>query len=288
MLVAACGGGSSSSSTTGTTEASETPSSTSSGAPLSAALPADLRSSGTIKIATSVGYPPYEFYAEDGTTVLGYEPELWEIWGGALGLEPEWSSASFTSLFTGLESGRYNIILSGVVDNEEREQKYLMVDYAKDGWTVVYPQNNPKSVTSAKSLCGLSAAAVGGTAEENMETVSKECEGEGKPPIKVSVFEADTQGLLALDSGRVDVVSVQTASGAYYVSQNPEKYAILDSVNLNPGLVGIVVPKEQPELAAALKEAIQQSIDDGSYDKVMRKWGLESLEVPKAAINGGA
>jgi polar amino acid transport system substrate-binding protein len=253
--------------------------------------PADLltaaqREKGSLVIGTSVGYPPYVFYDADGTTMLGYEPELHALWMAKLGLKAEWRSADWASLFSGLQSKRYGVLMVGIKDTTERQEKYDIVDYAMDGWTVLYAKGNPKNITDTSSLCGLKVAAVAQTSETNMKTISAECESAGKEPLAISVFNADTQGLLALQSGRVDAVSVQTPSGAYYAQQNPDKYELLDSVNLAPGLVGIVLPKDQPELAEAYKAAIQSTIDDGSYAEVMKKWGMSSLSISEASING--
>lgn len=253
---------------------------------LSSKVPASLKEKGTVVIGTSIGYPPYMFYDTDGTTLLGYEPELMAIWSKSLGLKVDWKSASFASLFSGLESKRYDILLNGIVDSEERRQKYLIVNYAKDGWTVVYAKGNPKNITDKQSLCGLRAGVVASTSQVNIETISKECEAAGKQSIAISVFDADTAGLLALRSGRVDFVSVQSPSGAYYVKQNPDQFELLETENFKPGEVTFILPKSETELAEALRSAIQASIDDGSYAKVMAAWGMSSLAVEKATIHG--
>ena len=248
-------------------------------------VPAAVKEKG-VTVGTSVGYPPYVFYDTDGITLLGYEPELHALWMKKLGVNADWKSADWASLFSGLQSKRYGVLMVGIKDTVERQGKYDIVDYAMDGWTVLYKKGNPKGIKATADLCGLNVAAVAQTSENNMKTVSAECEKNGKKPLTVSVFSGDTQGLLALQSGRVDAVSVQTPSGAYYVKQNPDSYELLDSENLAPGLVGIILPKDQPELAEAYRAAIQASIDDGSYGEVMKKWGMSSLSISKATING--
>jgi|APAra7269096819_1048525.scaffolds.fasta_scaffold11234_3 polar amino acid transport system substrate-binding protein len=249
-------------------------------------VPAALKDKGSVTIGTSVGYPPYVFYDTDGKTLLGYEPELHDLWTSKLKIKGNWKSADWASLFSGLQSQRYDVLMVGIKDTKERQEKYTIVDYAMDGWTVLYAKGNSKGINTADSLCGLKVAAVAQTSETNMKSISADCENKGKKPLSISVFNADTQGLLALSSGRVDAVSVQTPSGAYYVKQNPDKYELLDRLNLAPGLVGIVLPKEQTELAEAYQAAIQSSIDDGSYAKIMDKWGMTSLAIKKASING--
>jgi polar amino acid transport system substrate-binding protein len=45
-------------------------------APLFNELPKDIQDAGKIVIGSSIDYPPFEYYAEDGKTLQGFEPEL--------------------------------------------------------------------------------------------------------------------------------------------------------------------------------------------------------------------
>ena len=55
-----------------------------------------------------------------------------------------------------------------------------------------------------------------------------------------------------------------------------------------PVPLGIAVPKDQPQLRDALQKALQATIDDGSYLKVLSKYGVQGGAVKSAAVNAGA
>src|SRR4051795_347342 len=55
-------------------------------APLAAQVPADVRSKGTLVVATDPTYPPNEFVAGDGHTIVGMDPDLIAALCDSLGL----------------------------------------------------------------------------------------------------------------------------------------------------------------------------------------------------------
>ena len=48
---------------------------------------------------------------------------------------------------------------------------------------------------------------------------------------------------------------------------------------------GIVVPKDQTELADAIAEALTAIKEDGTYDTVLKNWGNESGAIDDFAVN---
>ncbi len=56
---------------------------------------------------------------------------------------------------------------------------------------------------------------------------------------------------------------------------------------VDAGPFGIAVNKDNKQLTAALEEAVNAIIEDGTYKEILEKWGAESGAIDKAAINGG-
>ena len=48
----------------------------------------------------------------------------------------------------------------------------------------------------------------------------------------------------------------------------------------------MVVPKSDPQLRDALQKGWDAIIQNGSYGKVLAKWGLSDLALPQAYVNG--
>ena len=99
VLVTACGGGPDGAG--GTSQAAGAPASgipdtaaivqgVQKDAQLNAALPATVKQAGVLHLASNVQSPPNNFYAADGTTVIGYDHDLITAIGNKLGLEVEY------------------------------------------------------------------------------------------------------------------------------------------------------------------------------------------------------
>ena len=46
-----------------------------------------------------------------------------------------------------------------------------------------------------------------------------------------------------------------------------------------------MVPKDQAAFAATVQSAVQSLIDDGSYKKIVDKWGVSQGSITKSELN---
>jgi polar amino acid transport system substrate-binding protein len=51
---------------------------------------------------------------------------------------------------------------------------------------------------------------------------------------------------------------------------------------------GYVVKKDQTDFAQAIASAVKALIDDGSYQKVLEKWGVQAGAITDPAVNPSA
>ncbi|WP_306326675.1 transporter substrate-binding domain-containing protein [Streptomyces venezuelae] len=50
--------------------------------------------------------------------------------------------------------------------------------------------------------------------------------------------------------------------------------------------VGIGISKDQAGLKEAVRAALQSLMDDGSYQKILGKYRVPNIAIPKATVNG--
>jgi polar amino acid transport system substrate-binding protein len=98
------------------------------------------------------------------------------------------------------------------------------------------------------------------------------------------VFNTENDANLALSSGRVAAVFAESATQAYAVAHSAGKLQIVGPI-YDKQHVGIAVPKGQTDLADALKGAVQELITNGSYHKLLAKWGLAFGAITASVIN---
>jgi polar amino acid transport system substrate-binding protein len=257
-------------------------------APLAKLLPASIRKSGSLVIATDASYPPCEYFPSPGASMVGFEPDLWNAMGQQLGVKIHPVNTSFDGLIPGVQSGRYPAAMECISDSLPREKQVSFVDFIYDTAGVYTTANNASKITTNPlSLCGLTAASQTGLDFVGFlkQILSPHCTKNGKPPIKLSLYPSEAATLLALYSGRVDFVLDDVAALAYLARKAP-KPVVLRTDPLLPKLyLGIVVNKSNTQLQHALLEAMKAIHANGAYAKALAKWKVSDLALNTPGIN---
>ena len=253
-------------------------------APLHDMLPEELQDKDSLTIASNVEYPPFEFLDSDNKTVLGIDREIADGLEKQLGIKLVFDNIAFDAIIPGLESGRYEMAMSAMTDNLERQQQVDFVDYFKAGAGVMSRTEDGDSYQTLDDICGLTAGIVKGTTEVPQAAEgSKACEAAGKPPIESVIFPGQNQAILAIANGRVDVVLMDSAPGAYAAAQTT---GLQMSPPYQSQPFGVVFAKGTDELQKAVQKALENMLESGDYEAALAKYGLESGAVDAFPING--
>jgi len=262
---------------------------------LSEMLPASLKSAGILRVATNMPYPPWEMYTEEGGDIpTGLDCDLSHALAVKLGLDWSFDQTAFDSIIPSILAGKEDIMMAGMFDSVERQEALDFVDYATDGYALVVAKGNPEGIETVDDLAGKTVSVQASTmADTTLTKLSKKFVADGKEAMNIMRFAGDTEAFLAVKSGkaqaRITSVSVGAyaaktyeGGGAFEVSTDPSVEETFGS-----GIVGIGVSKKTPELTAALQAALQELMDDGTYTKILTKYGLEALAVESAGVNQG-
>jgi polar amino acid transport system substrate-binding protein len=267
-------------------------------APLFSKLPAEIQKKKVIEVGTNAEYAPME--SVEGGKIVGVDPDIAAALGKQLGVEFKFTSGAFDGLITAVNTGRYDIAMSSITDNKQRQQglddkgKKLgegvdFVDYFTAGTAIYVKKGNPKGLKSMDDLCGQTVAVQRGTTyEEALNAQSKKCTGAGKKALKIESFENDTEAQTRVKSGGA-VAGVNDYPVAVDMAKKADggnAFEVLDQ-QYEAAPFGIVVDKQNTQLRDVLKEAVDAIIKDGSYQKVLEQWGAQSGAISQSAINGG-
>ncbi len=282
LALAGCGSSSKTTSTTGSTGSTSiaTPSSA-----IAAQVPAAIKSKGTLNVATEAQYAPNEFIGPDGHTVIGMDADLMAALGSVLGLKVNMINANFETIIPGLAAGRYDIGASSFTDTKEREKTVDFVDYFKAGISFYAKSSANPGVNKLADLCGKTVAVEKGTVElEEATKQSATCTKEGKKGVNVLSFPGQNPVNLAVASGRAELGMADSPVVDYQIKQSAGKFKLIgESYAFAP--YGIAIPKTsgmtQPMLAA-----LKLLMENGTYTKILSKWGLESGAITTATVNG--
>ncbi len=302
LLLAACG----SSGTSGSNSSPTASSSPAAGvavagvtitpdASLNAMLPASVKSSGVLSVATDIPYPPFEMYANsNNTNPTGFDIDFGKALAAKLGLRFQLNQIVFDSIIPALQAGKADMVLAAMVDNKARQQVLNFVDYAKVGSVLLTLKGNPDHLTTLNALAGKTVAAQSGTIQAQMLTaLATQLAAAGKPKLTVLTFPKDSDALLAVQAGKAVADYVQLPDAAYTskTAGNGSVYQIVVDPaapgGYAPSVIGAGVVKSDTALTSAVQKALQGFITDGTYAKLLAKYGLDGSAVSSAQVNKG-
>jgi len=251
-------------------------------------LPQRIKDAGGITAAIVTNYPPMDFKDTATNEIVGVDPDLGAALAAKLGVKIQWQEVAFEQMISGLKTGRFDIILSGMSDTKPRQEVVDFVDYLLTGPQFYTTAANAATLKEMTDLCGKNVGTSRRTNfPQEIEAWSKEhCEAAQKPAIKVVGTEGSADARTQLKQGRVDAAVQGSETIPYIMQLEPGSFAPVGAQFSNSP-TGLGVAKENTALRDAIAAALDGMIQDGSYGKILAKWGLSGTAVQKAVINGG-
>jgi polar amino acid transport system substrate-binding protein len=285
VLAAACSSSSSSSSSSSTTLPTTSIPTQTKVASVAQLVPSAIAATGQVTYAMDATYPPDEFTAPGSTTIIGMDADLGTAIAQVMGLTPVLKNVTFDAIIPGLQAGKYDVGLSSFTDTLARQQVVDFVDYFQAGEGFYTKAGASTTYHGLSSLCGASVAVETGTVEQtDAQSANTACKKAGKSGVDVLSFSTQDSVNLAVSSGRADVGFADSQVAGYVVAQSNGEFQLSgDAFNVAP--YGIATPKANG-MAQAIAAAVSQLMENGTYAKILKKWGVESGAVQAVALNG--
>ncbi|WP_396287247.1 ABC transporter substrate-binding protein [Amycolatopsis sp. PS_44_ISF1] len=241
---------------------------------LAAMVPAAISADGKILVGQDQSYPPNEFQDESGK-VTGFDVDLGTAIGQKLGLKTDFQNAAFDGIIPGIQSAKYEMAISSFSINAERLQTVDMISYYRAGTSMAVLKGNPDKL-SVDGLCGKKMGVQKGTTQvDDLQKRSDTCTAAGKPAIEVTQLQAQTDVNLALTAKRVQGELADSPIVDYAVKQTNGQLEVVGAP-YDTAPYGIVLKKDSGDYGKAVQGAVQALITDGTYKKILEKWGLSS------------
>lgn len=252
-------------------------------------LPEAIRSAGQITFGAELTVPPMTFFETDGKTQTGVNHELAQAMAEKLGIKVKFEQYAFPGLQPALLAGKINAIFDVINDTPEREKKLDFIDYVKAGTTLLIEHGNPHHIGGLDSLCGLQASTVRGAVQTNLlKDASTQCEQAGKHPITIREYPSAADARLQVQTGKSNAFIGNTPV-LLYLAKTANGGKTFSAVTLPesgaPQYYGIALTKSDTHLRDALMAALDQVMADGTYQKILDKYGLSALGMEKPLLN---
>ncbi len=248
---------------------------------LASLVPAKIKSAGKLVVGVNVPYSPNEYL--QGGKIVGFDVDLMNATAKVLGLATQYRQADFSKIVPAISTGTYDIGMSSFTDNKEREKTVDFVTYFSAG--ILWASKAGKTV-DPMNACGLTVAVQSTTTEQTDElpAKSKACRTAGKKPIKVLSYENQDDATNAVIVGKAAAVSADSPVTAYAIKQSAGKLQQAGDI-MEAAPYGWPIAKGST-LTKAMQKALQSLIDNGTYDQICKKWGVQAGEIKTAQING--
>ncbi|MFB8341051.1 ABC transporter substrate-binding protein [Brucella cytisi] len=249
-------------------------------------LPERIAAKKEIVIANVPNYPPLEFKDPKTGTLTGLDIDLGNAIGAKLGVAVKWEEISFEQMVSALNTGRADMIISGMTDMPGRRETLDFVDYLASGAQFYTTADRAEQYKTPADFCGKTVGASRRTSfPKEMEAWSKEtCEKNGKPALKIVGTEGSADARTQLRQKRLDAAVQGSETLPYLLNLEPDTYAIVGEP-FTTVHQGIAISKKDEQLRDLIAKALKDMIADGSYDAVLKKWALQSAGVKTVKIN---
>lgn len=213
-----------------------------------------------LRVVTDATFPPME-YVKDGQRT-GFDIELVEALGKAMGRKIEWIDIDFKGLIPALQAGRADMAVSAIYITDARKNVVDFTDsYYAGGLVVLTRKDGP--IKTLKDLDGRKVSVQVGTKSVGYLK-------EHYPSVQRVEVEKNQEMFNLVQIGRADAAVTGKPAAKLFAQSTSDLTVLADQITTEE--YGIAVTKRQPELTAALNEALKKIKADGTYDQIVNKW----------------
>ena len=244
-----------------------------------ATAPANLVNPHMLTIGIYANYFPQEYVDASNHQIVGFDIDLIQAIAQRMHLQTKFVAEDYSSLMSGLAVNRFDIVMSAVSITPELQKNVDFIPYFKGGESLLVTKGNPNQIYGLSDLCGRKVAVKEGTFEQReLKDVSDTCIKEGKLAIVAVVSMQYTDALQQLTRKSIAAIYQDAPVSDYFVKQTPNLFEIGGGM-IGANLEGMAVRKHDTVLLNALQKAFALVKADGSYKKVIMKWGLTSGDI---------
>ena len=239
----------------------------------------------SIKVCSALGLVPWNYIDPETQEVVGLEVDFLGYISEKLGLpEAEYQNVEFQALIPALQSTQCDVVMSSIGIRADRaEQVRFTIPYL-----LTYDQfivADDSEYESSDDMKGMRIGTFAGTADEDVLRAWVEAEGEG---AEILTFNTPNECFLATQNGTIDAcftdnVAISAAITGEYSSLRalPEAFdyaaGFPEDAEGDPyRLLSIATAThlDDADLNLAFSIAIQEMIDDGTWQSLVEEWGL--------------
>lgn len=255
-----------------------------------ALLPKDYKwaTPGTLTVGSVPNRLPFAVYATDTKTPVGGEPDLAQIVADGLGLKLELVPLAWADWPLALASGKVDAVIHNVTVTEERKEKFDFATY-RQGLHGFFVHQNSKvqKIDEPADIAGLTIIVGIGTNQERiLNRWNEENTARGRAPATLVYYDDEATKLLAIRSGRADVM-VQPHAQLVYIAERDGDFRKVGTLSAGwPERSDVAATfRKGSGLAQPVSIAINGLIAEGSYAQTLQRWHVQDEALEQSRVN---
>ena len=221
-----------------------------------------------LKVGVSATREPFSF-VDANQKISGHDGELARRIAQKLNRPIEFSDMTFSALIPALQSGKVDLIITGMTATDERRKT---VNFSQ-------PYFANAQVLLVKKAVGVSSSNEKMTVLEDIGdkrvgvytgTIHDAFVETNYPQAKISRYNSLADMVVSLKSNKVDVALLDATSARVMLKSNQELGILTDEILSKP--LGIGFNKNNPALRIKFNKYLQTIKDDGTYEEMYTRW----------------
>lgn len=242
---------------------------------------------GVLTVGTTAGSLPFGVYATDTKTLVGNAPDIAQLVADSLGRKLELVPVAWADWPLGLQSGKFDAVISNVTVTEQRKEKFDFSTYRNDLLGFYVKTGSPITrIKEPRDVAGLRVIVQAATNQEqillrwNQQNIAA-----GLKPVEFQYYDDEVVQNLALQSGRADAYLAPNAIAAHTARDGKTKLVGAFSGGWPLAAEIGVTSRKGAGIADAITAAINAQIKNGNYAKALARWNLSAEAIGQARTN---
>ena len=227
-----------------------------------------IKEKGTLVVATSPDYAPFEFQTlVDGENkVVGADIMLAQKIADELGVELEISSMNFDNVLNSVQNGKADLAIAGLSVSSERLEVFDFSDpYYQVGNVLLVQKSDAEKIASVADLDKMDLAVQKGTTQE---TYARESLSNANIVSLTLMGEAVNE----LKNEKVKAILLDSAVAEGYIGQNPDlAIAALSFETEEENSKAIAMPKNSGDLKKEIDKIIAKIVESDEYNTYLEE-----------------
>lgn len=214
-----------------------------------------------LRLAMSGAFQPFSI-TDAGGRLVGFDADMARELARRMNREPVLVQTDWAGIQAGLQAGKFDLICGSMAITPQRLQKMLFsLPYYVSG----------AQIFARRDLDSLGGSRIGVTEDSTYARYIDE-HPRRFPDVSVFRYGSEAEIVAAMNTDKIDAFVSDRIVGGFYVEKGASGDIEPRGELLYREAVGIAARPDAPELIRQVNQALLALVQDGTYERIYRKW----------------